>query len=40
LPSRAGNGTGEAMLSIFDEGPWRPCPEPFNLAAHVLAHVA
>ncbi|MEY8830773.1 class I adenylate-forming enzyme family protein [Sedimentitalea sp. XS_ASV28] len=25
------------MLSIFDNGPPPPCPEPFNLAAHVLA---
>ena len=25
------------MLSIFDEGPFAPCPEPFNLARHVLA---
>ncbi len=24
------------MLSIFDQGPPAPCPEPFNLAAHVL----
>ncbi len=26
------------MLSVFDEGPPAPCPDPFNLAAHVLAH--
>lgn len=26
------------MLSIFDEGAALPCPAPFNLAAHVLAH--
>ncbi|MCX7565399.1 class I adenylate-forming enzyme family protein [Sulfitobacter sp. F26169L] len=26
------------MLSIFDQGPPSPCPEPFNMAAHVLAH--
>ena len=26
------------MLSIFDQGPHAPCPEPFNLAAHVLRH--
>ncbi len=26
------------MLSIFDQGPFAPCPAPFNLAAHVLAH--
>jgi acyl-coenzyme A synthetase/AMP-(fatty) acid ligase len=26
------------MLSIFDKGPAAPCPSPFNLAAHVLAH--
>lgn len=25
------------MLSIFDKGPFAPCPAPFNLAAHVLA---
>ncbi len=25
------------MLSVFDEGPYAPCPTPFNLAAHVLA---
>ncbi|WP_353472263.1 class I adenylate-forming enzyme family protein [Salipiger sp. H15] len=25
------------MLSVFDEGPFAPCPAPFNLAAHVLA---
>ncbi|SDI94290.1 class I adenylate-forming enzyme family protein [Salipiger marinus] len=25
------------MLSISDEGAFAPCPEPFNLAAHVLA---
>ncbi len=25
------------MTSIFDEGPFAPCPGPFNLAAHVLA---
>ncbi|MGR3479289.1 class I adenylate-forming enzyme family protein [Salipiger marinus] len=25
------------MLSIRDEGAFAPCPEPFNLAAHVLA---
>lgn len=25
------------MLSIHDEGPWPPCPTPFNLARHVLA---
>lgn len=24
------------MLSIDDQGPWPPCPAPFNLAAHVL----
>lgn len=24
------------MLSIFDQGPPPPCPDPFNLAAHVL----
>jgi acyl-coenzyme A synthetase/AMP-(fatty) acid ligase len=24
------------MLSIFDEGPFAPCPAPFNLAAHVM----
>ncbi|WP_291726932.1 class I adenylate-forming enzyme family protein [Leisingera sp. F5] len=26
------------MLSIFDQGPFAPCPAPFNLAAHVLRH--
>ncbi len=26
------------MLSIYDQGPPPPCPTPFNLAAHVLAH--
>ncbi|MGH1356806.1 MAG: AMP-binding protein, partial [Thalassovita sp.] len=25
------------MLSIFDQGPFTPCPASFNLAAHVLA---
>ena len=25
------------MISEFDEGPFAPCPQPFNLAAHVLA---
>ncbi len=25
------------MQAIFDDGPWPPCPAPFNLAAHVLA---
>lgn len=25
------------MLSEFDQGPPPPCPEPFNLAAYVLA---
>ncbi len=24
------------MLSIDDQGPWLPCPTPFNLAEHVL----
>lgn len=24
------------MLSIFDQGPFAPCPAPFNLARHVL----
>lgn len=24
-------------LSLFDAGPWPPCPAPFNLAAHALA---
>ena len=27
-----------AMLSIFDNGAPAPCPNPFNMAAHVLAH--
>ncbi|UWQ34792.1 acyl--CoA ligase [Leisingera sp. M527] len=26
------------MLSVFDQGPFAPCPSPFNLAAHVLRH--
>lgn len=26
------------MTSVFDAGPAAPCPAPFNLAAHVLAH--
>ncbi|MGR3637327.1 MAG: class I adenylate-forming enzyme family protein [Shimia sp.] len=26
------------MQSTFDNGPFRPCPAPFNMAAHVLAH--
>lgn len=26
------------MISVFDQGPPPPCPGPFNLAAHVLAH--
>ncbi|UWQ89594.1 acyl--CoA ligase [Rhodobacteraceae bacterium M382] len=26
------------MLSIFDQGPPAPCPDPFNLTAHVLRH--
>lgn len=26
------------MQSIFDQGPPPPCPSPFNMAAHVLAH--
>ena len=28
------------MLSVADHGPPPPCPEPFNLAAHVLAQAA
>ncbi|MDQ2088580.1 class I adenylate-forming enzyme family protein [Marimonas arenosa] len=24
------------MHSLFDDGPWPPCPAPFNFAAHVL----
>lgn len=28
------------MLSIFDQGPFAPCPTPFNLAAHVMRHAA
>ena len=24
------------MLSVFDQGPPKPCPTPFNLAAYVL----
>lgn len=27
-----------AMLSVFDKGPFAPCPAPFNLAAYVLSH--
>ena len=26
------------MQSIFDQGPFAPCPRPFNLAHHVLGH--
>ena len=26
------------MISEFDQGPPPPCPQPFNMAAHVLAH--
>lgn len=26
------------MTSVFDQGPFAPCPAPFNLAAHVLRH--
>ena len=26
------------MQSLFDQGPFAPCPAPFNMAAHVLAH--
>ena len=26
------------MLSLFDQGPFAPCPAPFNLAAYVLQH--
>jgi acyl-coenzyme A synthetase/AMP-(fatty) acid ligase len=26
------------MQSIFDQGPFAPCPRPFNLAQHVLGH--
>ncbi|MHC9237469.1 class I adenylate-forming enzyme family protein [Pseudooceanicola sp. 502str34] len=26
------------MSSLFDQGPPPPCPSPFNMAAHVLAH--
>ena len=28
------------MQSLFDDGPWPPCPAPFNFTAHVLAHAA
>ncbi len=28
------------MQSIFDQGEAAPCPRPFNMAAHVLAHAA
>ncbi|MDU8926890.1 class I adenylate-forming enzyme family protein [Alisedimentitalea sp. MJ-SS2] len=24
------------MTSLFDNGPWAPCPDPFNFTAHVL----
>ncbi|AXI46771.1 benzoate--CoA ligase [Sulfitobacter sp. SK012] len=26
------------MTSVFDHGGFKPCPAPFNMAAHVLAH--
>ena len=26
------------MHSLFDQGPYPPCPAPFNMAAHVLQH--
>jgi len=26
------------MLSVFDQGAYKPCPTPFNLAAYVMAH--
>ncbi|OWU84931.1 benzoate--CoA ligase [Oceanicola sp. 22II-s10i] len=26
------------MLSLYDKGAFAPCPSPFNMAAHVLAH--
>jgi acyl-coenzyme A synthetase/AMP-(fatty) acid ligase len=26
------------MISVFDHGPYAPCPSPFNMAAHVLKH--
>ena len=32
----AGSGLASAMLSIFDNGAFAPCPAPFNMAAHVL----
>jgi acyl-coenzyme A synthetase/AMP-(fatty) acid ligase len=28
------------MISVFDEGPFAPCPAPFNMARHVLARAA
>jgi acyl-coenzyme A synthetase/AMP-(fatty) acid ligase len=28
------------MMSLFDQGPPPPCPDRFNMAAHVLAHAA
>ncbi|HID67446.1 MAG TPA: long-chain fatty acid--CoA ligase, partial [Roseibacterium sp.] len=28
------------MTSVFDQGPPPPCPNPFNMAAHVLTHAA
>ncbi|MCA8883134.1 MAG: acyl--CoA ligase [Rhodobacteraceae bacterium] len=28
------------MQSLYDHGPFAPCPAPFNLAAHVLRHAA
>jgi len=31
-------GSRRPMLSVFDAGAPPPCPDPFNMAAHVLAH--
>ncbi|UYV39228.1 acyl--CoA ligase [Rhodobacteraceae bacterium D3-12] len=28
------------MISVFDEGPWPPCPASFNFAAHVLGRAS
>lgn len=30
----------KAMRAIFDQGPPQPCPDPFNMAAYVLAKAA
>jgi len=33
-----GRASKSHMISLFDHGPPSPCPAPFNMAAHVLAH--